>query len=277
MKIIVTHCSPDLDAITSCWLIKRFLRGWSTAKIKFVPAGSTLDNKPPDDNPDIIHVDTGLGRFDHHQTARFTCAAKRVFKYLLEKGCLRRQYIKPLRSIVKFANAIDHFQDVYFPDATSYIYDFLLHQIVEGLRSVLNNDAKLVEFSLIVLDGVLQLFKSKEIAERDLKKGTIFNSRWGRSLAVKSCSEEAMKMALKGKFNLVVRKDPKNGYVRIKTRPSKALDLTPLYQKIKSIDKKGSWFLHVSKNMLLNGSSKNSGFTPTPLTLKELTEIIKGI
>ena len=42
MKIIVTHASPDWDAITSIWLLKRFLPGWNTAEIRFVPAGERL-------------------------------------------------------------------------------------------------------------------------------------------------------------------------------------------------------------------------------------------
>jgi nanoRNase/pAp phosphatase (c-di-AMP/oligoRNAs hydrolase) len=67
MKILVTHFSPDLDAISSCWLIKRYLPDWHTASIKFVPAGQTFENKPVDSVSNIIHVDTGLGRFDHHQ------------------------------------------------------------------------------------------------------------------------------------------------------------------------------------------------------------------
>ena len=44
MKVVVTHSSPDLDAITSVWLIKRFLPGWEDANIQFVPAGERIGN-----------------------------------------------------------------------------------------------------------------------------------------------------------------------------------------------------------------------------------------
>ena len=44
MKIIVTHASPDMDAITSVWLIRKFLPGWEDAKIQFVPAGERIGN-----------------------------------------------------------------------------------------------------------------------------------------------------------------------------------------------------------------------------------------
>jgi len=90
MKLIVTHFSPDLDALTSCWLIKRFLPGWKKAEIKFVAAGSTFNNQPPDLDKNIIHVDTGMGKFDHHQTSNYTCAAKKVFLFLKNEGFIER-------------------------------------------------------------------------------------------------------------------------------------------------------------------------------------------
>ena len=86
MKIIVTHSSPDWDAITSVWLLKRFLSDWSEAVVEYVPAGSRLQgallgNDPAKrdvlslrqavieniDGDEVIHVDTGLGPLDHHQ------------------------------------------------------------------------------------------------------------------------------------------------------------------------------------------------------------------
>ncbi len=38
------------------------------ALLRFVPAGMTLDKRPVDSDPHVIHVDTGGGRFDHHHT-----------------------------------------------------------------------------------------------------------------------------------------------------------------------------------------------------------------
>ncbi|MCX6732175.1 MAG: hypothetical protein NTV98_01395 [Candidatus Roizmanbacteria bacterium] len=72
-------------------------------------------------------------------------------------------------------------------------------------------------------------------------------------------------------------KDPQKHFARIKTLPSPELDLTPVYDKIKKIDTKGYWFLHILKNMLLNGSSRTPDAVPTPLTLQKLIEIIKEV
>src|SRR5947209_4451968 len=88
MKIIVTHSSPDWDAITSVWLLKKYLLGWQEAQVQFVPAGErlaesgkrkaestlnasllTLHSIEQIGEDEVIHVDTGLGPLDHHQTS----------------------------------------------------------------------------------------------------------------------------------------------------------------------------------------------------------------
>src|SRR5574340_521516 len=91
MKILVTHDSPDLDGGTSIWLIKRFLPNWQNAKVFYVPAGERLNpSKPPSlsviektKDDEIIHVDTGMGALDHHQTGDDNvCAASLTWDYV---------------------------------------------------------------------------------------------------------------------------------------------------------------------------------------------------
>src|SRR3990167_4986033 len=101
-KILVTHISPDLDAIASSWLIKRYLPEWESAEHEFVPAGSTLKNKDPDANKNVIHVDTGLGKFDHHQLKERSSATKRVFDYLAEEGYIKEKDIVTVEHMVQF-------------------------------------------------------------------------------------------------------------------------------------------------------------------------------
>jgi len=111
MNTIVTHIGPDLDAITSIWLIKNFLPGWDEAGLAFVPAGKTLNNMDPDSNPEIIHCDTGFGKFDHHQTDEDTCASLLIYEYLANS---RKKDLALLR-LVNVVNDIDHFREVNFP------------------------------------------------------------------------------------------------------------------------------------------------------------------
>ena len=110
-----------------------------------------------------------------------------------------------------------------------------------------------------------------------IKKGFIFQSYLGKSLAIETKNEETIKLALKKGFSLVVRRHPDAGFTRIKTLPDKKLSLKPVYEKIIKIDKKGSWFFHISGHMLLNGSSGNPKLIPTSLSLNKIIEIIKSV
>ncbi len=277
MKTIVTHFSPDLDAITSCWLIKKFLLGWKNAQLKFVPAGKTLDDMSPDSNPEIIHVDTGLGKFDHHQTADFTCASILILNYLENQGCIKDKLKEPLDRLVTFVNEDDHFQEAYYPDPTEDRYDFLLNNLIDGLKVTMSDDLELTEFILKILDAALIIMKNKIAAEKEIRMGLVFNSYLGKSIAMETENDETLKLAQKMNFHLAIRKDPDHGNIRIKTLPDPKYDLTPIYEKVKKSDKVGSWFLHSSKHMLLNGSPKRPDQKPSPLSLKKLIEIIKEI
>ncbi|MBI2641755.1 hypothetical protein HYW87_04150, partial [Candidatus Roizmanbacteria bacterium] len=119
MKTIVTHISPDLDSITAIWLVKKFYPGWDDATLTFVPAGTTLEGKNPDQDPNVLHVDTGLGKFDHHQTDEYTSATKRLYEYLLEKNLVPEKSVAALERLVELVNDIDHFGEVNYPDPTS--------------------------------------------------------------------------------------------------------------------------------------------------------------
>ncbi|MCA9369277.1 hypothetical protein KC721_03180, partial [Candidatus Woesebacteria bacterium] len=74
-KLLVTHHAPDLDAIGSVWLFKKFhTQKYGDAKIAFVNPGSRIEEYQVEelgvDLRDVTHVDTGLGEFDHHQKER---------------------------------------------------------------------------------------------------------------------------------------------------------------------------------------------------------------
>ena len=146
-----------------------------------------------------------------------------------------------------------------------------------GLNHTESDKTKVIDVASAFLEGALQIFRNKIRAEEEIRNGTVFESKWGKSLAMQTRNEEAMKLGMKMGFEFVMRQDPQKGGIRIKTLPSHKSDLTDLYNKIVSIDQKGSWYLHPSHNLLLNASSINPALVPTTLTLTELIEIIKGI
>ncbi len=275
MKTLVTHRSPDLDALTSMWLIMRNHHGWENPTLEFVLAGKTLNDMAPDESKDVIHVDTGLGMFDHHQLEERTSASRRVLDFLKEKGTIRKSSIDALDRIVDVVTIYDNFGEASFANPESDIYNFSLNEVINGLKAMLQNDQETVEKMMPMFDGLLYNMRNKIGAEHDVSKGLTIQTRFGKSLFLETSNDEAMKMALKTGYTFVIRKDPDRGYVRIKTFPGPEYDLSALHKIITGIDKEGSWFLHSSKNMLLNGSSKNLDMKASPLTLPRLIEIIK--
>lgn len=273
--LIVTHKNPDLDAIASVWLLKRFAKEFSEAQVEFVNAGSTYKDRPADEDNNIVHVDTGLGCFDHHETDERTCAAKKVFDFLAKNKNLSKQK-KALDRLIKIVVEDDHFDDCYWPEADNDRYNFFLTGILDGLKKGESfSDSEVVKFGMVCLDGILASLKLKIEAEEAIDDhGFIFTSRWGQALAIESKNDEVLKVAQKQGYILAARKDS-GGMVRIKAQPKSKVNLTETYQALKKLDNKATWFLHASKKMLLNGSYRNPDMVPSKLGLAEVIKVLK--
>jgi hypothetical protein len=273
MKTIVAHIGPDLDAITSIWLIKTFFPDWLEASLAFVPAGQTYKGFPPDDNPEIIHVDTGFGKFDHHQNADDTCAAQLVYQELKKLG----KNDLALERLVNVVNDVDHFREVFFPNATADFWDISMISAIDGWRLIYAEEPiKIVQLGMETLDGIYKTFQNKVWAEKEIKdKGIEFESPWGKALGIETVNDETVHLAQKMGYTIVIRKDANKGYLRVKSLPIDKIDLESYYETMKTKDPEATWFLHASHHMILNGSSKNPAMRPTILTLNEVIKILQ--
>jgi len=284
MKTIVTHLNPDQDAVFSVWLIKCFFLGWGTAETKFVPAGETLNHLPPDENPDIIHVDTGLGKFDHHHTGdKAVCAASLVLQYIKQRRFIRGNSVdeQALDRIVAIVLEVDHALERSWPDPTHDRWEFFLESILDGLKSLpakQKGEAKsqaVIDFGLTALDGIYAVMKEKVAAESIINSGVKFNSPWGRGIGLVTGNNAAHSLAERLGFAVVAVKDHKKGNVQIYIRPDvPAGDLTFAHREVTRMDPNSDWFLHASKKMLLNGSRANPRMRPTKLRLEEIINIL---
>jgi len=272
MKTIVTHIGPDLDASTAIWLIKEHVPGWEDATLQFVPAGKTLGDIAPDSNPEIIHVDTGFGKFDHHQSDADTCAAQLVYESLGKKD-------DALERLVRVVNDIDHFRECFFPNPTADFWDISLPAIIDGWRLLYSdNPHKLVDLVMTSLDGAYKMFQNKVWAEHEIKeKAIVFETKWGKAFGMETLNDEVVHYGQKMGYVMAIRRDPKKGYLRIKAVPKEEIDLTSLYEALKKEDSSATWFLHASRHMILNGSSKNPEMRPTTLSLQKIIEIVKAV
>lgn len=324
MRKIVTHKSSDIDAICSVWLLKRFYPNWDGAEVVFVNAGEGIEGHSASESGDFskaieviddaetIHVDTGLGALDHHQTAdNNTCGASLTLQYVLNNpdSNLHKHDIKKeaVKRIVELVIDDDHFQEIYYPDANHDIYEFGVVAIIQGYKlNHQKDDASLVEFVMEILDAILQNLEKKIWAEQEIKeKGIEFESKWGKALGIETINDEVLKFAQMQGYRLAVRKDPNGGFVRIKAIPDRrrasgnvilgrettpesnrswtsqddeynlGIDLTSAYDKLKELDPEASWFLHASKRMLLNGSTKNPEMKGSKLDLQRVIDILR--
>lgn len=277
-KVIVTHMFPDLDAIASVWLLQRFEIDLKTAKLEFVPAGKTFEGQTVDSDPTVIHVDTGMGRFDHHQANERNCAALQVFNYLKSEKKISLKYQSAVERLVEVVTQADQFEDFFWEKSSDDRYEFFLQYLLDNLKlSGKLNDTELVYQGMALLDAVLFGLRQKILSEEEIKKGQVFTTIWGKSLAVESQILFDMKLAHKMGYALAVRKEPETGFVSIKSQPKTDLDLTKAYEALKSVDGQADWFFHSSKHIISNGSRHNPKVRPSNLGIKEIVEILKNI
>ena len=316
MKIVVTHNSPDWDAITSVWLIKRFLRNWENAEVKFVPAGERLGvNRPRRSdaqdlrglasetiekmgNDEVIHVDTGLGPLDHHQTQDGNVSAASLAFDFVREAITNEEKRVAVERIVRVVVDIDHFGEVFWANPAADYHEFSMLGILEGLKlEKPGEDSYYVAFGMQMLDCLLHNFENRIWAEQEIaEKGVKFTTKWGEGMGFETINDTVLSLAQKMGYVLVVRKDPRKEYVRIKARPSSKrldnkriassskdekrnadIDLTLIYEKLKKMDPDATWFLHVSKKMLLNGTVKNPKMRPTSLSLGQIIQVLEKV
>ncbi len=273
MKTIVTHIGPDLDAITSVWILKTFFNQWREADVAFVPAGTTLNGQKPDENPEIVHVDTGFGKFDHHQTDEFTCAAKRVYEELeLIKG-----EDPALSRLVFMVTVFDHFGEVAFEQPDHDRWDFLIVSIIDGLRLLYpDNPMKIISVGMDCLDGIYKTLQNKVWAEKELTvSGIRFQTQWGPGIAFETVNDSVITLAQKKGFVIVIRKDPNKQYLRIKSLPRDDIHLGQAFETLKRSEPDATWFLHASGHMILNGSSKNPNMKPSTRPLSDIIDVFR--
>lgn len=266
-------------------MVKKFIPDFSNAEFRFVPAGKLYEPTEIEEIKKLktIHVDTGGGEFDHHETEnKNVSASSRVLDFLRQHK-LEEEQTTSLVRIVDVVTEIDHFREVFWPEPDRDRYEFFLEQILDGFKTLhRDQDLRLLNFGFEALDAIYNKMQNKVRAEEEIEKGMVIDishdadsSPSLRILALETINDETIKLAQKKGFPIVVRKDPRKGYVRIKAIPSGKVDLKKAYESLKAKDPAATWFLHVSHCMILNGSTKNPDMKPTHLSLTEVVNIVK--
>lgn len=278
-KLIVTHIHPDLDAIMSAWLLVRFDQSrYGDAQFAFVPAPTTYKSLPPDNDPDVTHVDVGLGKFDHHQPGKLgTCGSKLVWEELLAEKLITEDDT-PLQEMVKIAYEIDTFADCYWPDSANLRIAFMLHEIIPALhRLQVHDNEAVLRMVFVYLDAIYQRLKDMQKGHEAVMEGEEFESAWGKGIAVKTEADDVSKIAQKMGYMIVVLYDTVRGYLKIKTAPAVQLPLQALYDKIIEHESPDRWVYHNSGHMLFSGSDKGGLQEKTQLHMSDILQMIGGV
>lgn len=277
-KLIVTHIHPDLDAIMSSWLLVRFNQSqFGDAKFEFVPAPHTYKDLPPDNNPNVVHVDVGGGKFDHHKPGGFsTCASLLVWEELIALKLVTEDDTA-LKTLVDIALEVDTFADCYWPGTDSPRMALMLHEIIPALhRLQLYDNEAVLRMVFVYLDAAYQRLRDWEKGKEAINEGEEFESAWGKGVIVTTAADDVSKTAQKMGYDIVVIRDPTKGHLKIKTAPAVKLPLKALYDKICLRENPERWVYHNSGHMLFSGSDKGELKERTQLSLNDLTEMIEG-
>jgi len=285
INLIVTHRAPDLDAITSVWLLQRFdAQNMGATKLAFVNPGETISAHMAEQlgslPHEVVHVDTGLGEFDHHQEDRgkqYLSAAKLVYEHL-SKQRPELQQDKALASLVGYVTDIDQFAQIDWPESKTIRSRFAIEELISGFTLLPNfDDERMVEIGKSLLDSAYASLNLYLEAEEELNSAESVPLKEGYCVAVLASNDYVIDVAQMQGASMVIKKDPELGNIRIKCRPDFPDDLARLRDAILEKDREGTWYYHPSGKMFLNGSVKKPDQKPSRLELHEVLSLVKAL
>jgi hypothetical protein len=261
---IVGHLSPDLDCLTAIWILMRF-GGAADADLQFVPAGETLRRQPPDAHPHIIHVDTGGGRFDHHQrAARTVCAAELV----------RRAVAPGDRALERMVAQVCRIDNAAAPPGEQGFFN--INALIAGYNLMYpTRPHHVAEAMLPNLDAWYEHELRQLRLEEAFANRIEFDTRWGLGIAMESDDGGSSRLAYGRGAVLYAYRDGR-GWMGVAAQARSDVDLSDVYLDLRRVDTGADWYLHPSKRLLLCGTAKSPPRHPSGLSLRELVRVIQG-
>lgn len=268
MKTLITHINPHLDDIFGIWLLKKFDPKYKDFEVKFI---SATHDKSGEETEDRVFVGTGGGRFDEHKEGLSTCAGSLVFDYLKKENLLPKDEIT-VSALVKM---VDWNKKIDTGTIPTEAYDeFSVPAFIRSKDTTEKGSLKDVEIGIEILDRILDVSKKNQQSFKDWESRIEFQSKFGKSYALNSETIDRSFCKRMG-GDLFVIYHPKHKSVQYFT-PSQTLDLTPIYEKVKSLDPEASWYLHQSHHIVLCGSSSAPDSKPSKLSFEQLIEVAKS-
>jgi len=263
--ILVGHLAPDLDCLTAMWVLMRF-GPQKDATLAFVPAGQTLAAGPVDQDPQIIHVDTGGGRFDHHQSAAASLsAAELVRRAVAPKDEVLRRMIG---EVTRLDNAEQR--------ASTSLF-FQVNDLIAGYNALFPTEPQRVAQAMLPNFDAWYAQASRQLRlEQAFAQRLEFQTCWGLGIAMQSEDGASSRLAYGKGAVLFVYRDGR-GYMGIAAQRQSKVNLQPVYAQLKQLDPTADWYLHPNQRLLLCGSAKAPPRQPSLLSLAELVNLLQNL
>jgi hypothetical protein len=261
---IVGHLAPDLDCLTAIWILVRF-GGAANAELVFVPSGETFEQRPVDTDPRIVHVDTGGGRYDHHQRkSQSLCAAELVRRAIAANDLALERMV---RQVCQLDNATATVGDNGF---------FNINALITGYNLLFPTRPRHVADAMLPNLDAWHAHESRQLRlEQAFVRRLEFDTPWGLGIALESEDGGSSKLAYGHGAVLYAYRDG-NGWMGIAAQSRSNVDLAPIYQDLQTVDGEADWYLHPNHRLLLCGTAKAPPRVPSRLTLPELVRVIQG-
>ncbi|MFH1841302.1 MAG: chromate resistance protein ChrB domain-containing protein [Candidatus Nealsonbacteria bacterium] len=268
IKKIVGHIWPDLDVLLCFWIAKKFIPKTKDAEIVLLNAGSCIPDAEND--PGILHFDTGGGKYDQHMKGGNTCSA-----VLLAKD-LGIENDPGLKLLLDLATLVDNIEENEKISSTDICH------VIQGFPYLFRKEGKpdwerVVERSFEIFESLYKKtindLRNEQNAEKYTKWRILEN---GIKIAVMFGNPGFRYAAFKKGTTVVLwtKEDGNHFKTGIQTNikvPQLKLDevvgaLRFKDSKIRGIDTEDKdllltgehifWFLHDKERLILNGSKK---------------------
>jgi hypothetical protein len=204
-KIIITHTSPDWDAIGSAWLVRRFIL--TDAEIICARRGEIEEYK----TTDAAIVDCGGEydparlRFDHHHlpgaSANETCATLQVWEHIRSQQVGRLPCLQYHEPLVRLIWAGDTGRDDHGADTSREVG---LHALLAGRKETGWKDEALMEWGLQELDLLADRLQRQAEAAAELAEKCVWQSDDGKIVAIEHGEPRHSQAAFAAGATLVV-------------------------------------------------------------------------
>lgn len=272
MKKLITHINPHLDDIAAIWLIKKFIPGFADAEINFISANEGKDGLK--ETEDLLYIGVGLGKYDEHKDAtKNESAMSLVWIDIKSRNLNTKEKYENLAidEMVSWNTLIDTAK---MP--LGEFHSFEVEAFIRSKEGTKEDSLKTIDLGIEILNRILPVLVKKYKSLDTWKERVEFSSKWGKTVAVDS-EDFDRDIADKNKVELLLKRNPKSGFVGFTSPGISNTDLTEIYEKLKSLDPEAEWFLHQGKKMVLCGADSAPNAKKTKLNFSELIDVIKSL